>query len=95
MCDGHWSKKLEVNNQLIRRLSNKLLFRHEKSRAEPEASNSLRLNPPTLSGVLEHSGRFTFPLPPSSQGPGPAIIQKSMKNIRFYKVYELKPSKTS
>ena len=41
VCDGHWSKKLEVNNQLIRRLSNKLLFRHEKSRAEPEASNSL------------------------------------------------------
>ena len=41
VCDGHWSKKLEVKNQLIRRLSNKLLFRHEKSRAEPEASNSL------------------------------------------------------
>ena len=43
VCDGHWSKKLEVKNQLIRRLSNKLLFRHEKSRAEPEASNSLTL----------------------------------------------------
>ena len=38
-----WSKKLEVENQLIRRLSNKLLFRHEKSRAEPEASSSLTL----------------------------------------------------
>ena len=43
VCDGHWSKKLEVKNQLLRRLSNKLLFRHEKSRAEPEASNSLTL----------------------------------------------------
>ena len=37
----HANQKLEVKNKLIRRLSNKLLFRHEKSRAEPEASNSL------------------------------------------------------
>ncbi len=37
VCDGHWSKKLEVKNKLIRRLSNKLLFRIEFSRAhEPD-----------------------------------------------------------
>ncbi len=41
MRDGHWSKKLEVKNLFIRRLSNQLLFRLEFSRArEPQEARS-------------------------------------------------------
>ena len=150
VCDGHWSKKLEVKNKLIRRLSNKLLFRIEFSRAhEPDhrvfscsqarSSSFLVLasqiiefsrahgpdrrvfscsrarsssflvvvapkrvpvrpeakNPPTLSGVLDPSGKVYLPPYPPSLGPGLARIKKSLKNARFYKVYQPRPSKTS
>ena len=35
---------------------------------QQQRSNHVFFNPPTLSGVLDPSGRFTFPLPPSSLG---------------------------
>ena len=54
---------------------------------------ALTSNPPTLSGVLDPSGRFTFPLPPSSLGPGPAKIKNQQKTSGFIRFSSPDPQK--